>query len=92
MSNYRKTKIRKFFSTLNHFIDRFLFSMMVCVSFNLALICIAVLIGSGPALFESVLHGWDGADFLAVMFIPSTFGAVVLVLGDLLLKKLHGAK
>ncbi len=81
--------MRKFFSTLNHLFDRWLFSLMICVSFNLALICIAILIGSGPALFESVLHGWDGADFLAVMFIPSTFGAVLLVLGDIAIKKLH---
>jgi hypothetical protein len=81
--------MKKLFSTINHFIDRFLFSLMICVSFNLALICIAVLIGSGPALFKSVLHGWDGLDFLAVMFIPSTFGAVVLLLGDAVLKIVH---
>ena len=81
--------MKKLFSTINHFVDRFLFSMMICVSFNLALICIVVLIGSGPALFESVLHGWDGLDFLAVMFIPSTFGAVVLLLGDAVLKIVH---
>lgn len=81
--------MKKFFSLLNHFIDKFLFSMMLCISFNLIVILIAVFIGSGPALFESVLHGWDGADFLMVLLVPSTFGAVLLVLGDAVLKIVH---
>jgi hypothetical protein len=81
--------MKKIFAIINHFIDRFLMSMMICVSFNLAVICIAVLVGSGPALFTSVLHGWDGPDFLAVMFIPSTVGAVLLVIGDVILKRLY---
>jgi acyl dehydratase len=81
--------MKKIFSTLNHFIDRFLMSMMIVVSFNLAVICAVVLIGAGPELFASVLHGWDGLDFLAVMFIPSTVGAVLLVVGDLALKKFY---
>jgi hypothetical protein len=84
--------MKKIFAIINHFIDRFLMSMMICVSFNLAVICIAVLVGSGPALFTSVLHGWDGPDFLAVMFIPSTVGAVLLVIGDVILKRLHSVK
>lgn len=81
--------MKKFFSLLNHFIDKFLFSMMLCISFNLIVILIAVFIGSGPALFESVLRGWDGADFLMVLLVPSTFGAVLLVLGDAVLKIVH---
>ena len=81
--------MKKIFAIINHFIDRFLMSMMICVSFNLAVICIAVLVGYGPALFTSVLHGWDGHDFLAVMFIPSTVGAVLLVIGDVILKRLY---
>lgn len=89
MSNYRKTKTRKFFSLLNHLFDRWLFSLVICMAFNLAIICIAVLIGSGPDLFNSVMRGWDGADFLMVMLVPSTFGAVVLVLGDMAMKKLY---
>jgi len=82
--------MKKIFSTLNHFIDRFLMSLMIVVSFNLAVICAVVLVGSGPELFASVLHGWDGPDFLAVMFIPSTVGAILLVIGDAALKRLHG--
>ena len=81
--------MKKIFSTINHFVDRFLFSMMICVSFNLVVICAVVLIGAGPQLFASVLHGWDGPDFLAVMFIPSTVGAVLLVIGDVILKRLY---
>ena len=84
--------MKKILATINHFVDRFLMSMMICVSFNLAVICIAVLVGAGPALFTSVLHGWDGPDFLAVMFIPSTVGAVLLVIGDVILKRLHSVK
>ena len=84
--------MKKIFAIINHFIDRFLMSMMICVSFNLAVICIAVLVGSGPALFTSVLHGWDGPDFLAVMFVPSIVGAVLLVIGDVILKRLHSVK
>jgi len=81
--------MKKIFSTINHFVDRFLFSMMLCMSFNLIVILTAVFIGSGPALFTSVLHGWDGYDFLLVMFAPSTVGAVLLVLGDAVLKIVH---
>ena len=81
--------MKKIFSTINHFIDRFLLSMMIVVSFNLTVICAVILIGAGPELFTSVLHGWDGPDFLAVMFIPSTVGAVLLVLGDRALKKFY---
>lgn len=84
--------MKKIFSIINYFVDRFLMSMMICVSFNLAVICIAVLVGAGPALFTSVLHGWDGPDFLAVMFIPSTVGAVILVMGDVILKRLYESK
>jgi len=81
--------MKKILATINHFIDRFLMSMMICVTFNLVVICGAVLVGAGPALFTSVLHGWDGPDFLAVMFIPSTVGAVLLVIGDVILKRLY---
>jgi len=81
--------MKKIFATINHFIDRLLFSMMICVTFNLTVICAAVLIGAGPALFTSVLHGWDGPDFLAVMFVPSIVGAVLLVIGDVILKRLY---
>jgi hypothetical protein len=81
--------MKKLLSTINHFVDRFLFSMMICMSFNLIVILIAVFIGSGPALFESVLRGWDGADFLMVLLVPSTFGAVLLVLGDAVVKIVH---
>ena len=81
--------MKKLFSTINHFIDRFLFSAMVCISFNLVLICIAVLIGSGPALFESVMRGWDGPDFLMVMLGMPTLWAVVLMIGDTIIKIAH---
>ena len=81
--------MKKIFSIINHFVDRFLMSMMICVSFNLAVICIAVLVGAGPELFTSVLYGWDGPDFLAVMFIPSIVGAILLVIGDVILKRLY---
>ncbi len=50
---------------------------------------IAVLIGSGPALFESVLRGWDGADFLIVMLGLPALWAVVLMLGDTIVKLAH---
>ena len=81
--------MKKLFSTINHLIDRFLFSMMICVSFNLIVIVSVVLLGAGPELFTSVLHGWDGPDFLAVMFVPSIVGAVLLVIGDVIVKRLH---
>ena len=81
--------MKKFFSTLNHFIDRFLFSAMVCISINLVIICIAVLIGSGPALFNSVMRGWDGADFLMVLLGQPALWAVVLMLGDTIVKLAH---
>ena len=81
--------MKKFFSTLNHFIDRFLFSAMVCISINFAIIMIAVLIGSGPALFESVLRGWDAGDFLMVMLGLPALWAVVLMLGDTIVKLAH---
>ena len=84
--------MKKILATINHFVDRFLFSMMIVVSFNLTIICAVILIGAGPELFTSVLHGWDGPDFLAVMFIPSTVGAVILVIGDVILKRLHSVK
>jgi len=78
--------MKKFFSTLNHFIDRFLFSAMVCISINLVIICTAVLIGSGPALFNSVMRGWDAGDFLVVMLGMPALWAVVLMLGDTAIK------
>jgi hypothetical protein len=78
--------MKKFFSVINHFIDRFLFSAMVCISINLVIICIAVLIGSGPALFNSVMRGWDAGDFLVVMLGMPALWAVVLMLGDTALK------
>ena len=81
--------MKKFFSTLNHFIDRFLFSAMVCISINLVIICIAVLIGSGPALFNSVMRGWDAGDFLVVMLGMPALWAVVLMLGDTIVKLAH---
>ena len=84
--------MKNIFSTINHFVDRFLLSMMIVVSFNLAVICITVLVGAGPELFTSVLHGWDGLDFLAVMFIPSTVGAILLVIGDVILKRLYESR
>ena len=78
--------MKKFFYIINHFIDRFLFSAMVCISINFAIICLAVLIGSGPALFESVMRGWDAGDFLVVMLGLPTLWAVVLMLGDTAVK------
>ena len=78
--------------TINRLVDRFLFSMMICVSFNLVAIVSVILLGSGPELLASVLHGWDGLDFLAVMFLPSIVGAVLLVIGDLTLKKFYEIK
>ena len=78
--------MKKIFSTLNHFIDRFLFSAMVCIAFNLVIICTAVLIGSGPALFNSVMRGWDAGDFLVVMLGMPALWAVVLMLGDTAIK------
>ena len=81
--------MKKIFSTLNHFLDRFLFSAMVCISINLVIICTAVLIGSGPALFESVMRGWDGPDFLMVMLGMPTLWAVVLMIGDTIIKLAH---
>ena len=78
--------MKKFFSVINHFIDRFLFSAMVCISINLFVIVTAVLIGSGPALFNSVMRGWDGPDFLLVMLGMPALWAVVLMLGDTALK------
>ena len=77
---------------INRLVDRFLFSMMICVSFNLVAIVSVILLGSGPELLASVLHGWDGPDFLAVMFLPSIVGAVLLVIGDLTLKKFYEIK
>jgi|TARA_R110000772_G_scaffold267412_2_gene391342 hypothetical protein len=77
---------------INRLVDRFLFSMMICVSFNLVAIVSVILLGSGPELLASVLHGWDGLDFLAVMFLPSIVGAVLLVIGDLTLKKFYEIK
>jgi hypothetical protein len=77
---------------INRLVDRFLFSMMICVSFNLIAIVSVILLGSGPELLASVLHGWDGPDFLAVMFLPSIVGAVLLVIGDLTLKKFYEIK
>jgi hypothetical protein len=77
---------------INRLVDRFLFSMMICVSFNLIAIVSVILLGSGPKLLASVLHGWDGLDFLAVMFLPSIVGAVLLVIGDLTLKKFYEIK
>ena len=77
---------------INRLVDRFLFSMMICVSFNLVTIVSVILLGSGPELLASVLHGWDGLDFLAVMFLPSIVGAVLLVIGDLTLKKFYEIK
>jgi hypothetical protein len=77
---------------INRLVDRFLFSMMICVSFNLIAIVSVILLGSGPELLASVLHGWDGLDFLAVMFLPSIVGAVLLVIGDLTLKKFYEIK
>ena len=59
---------------------------MVCMAFNFAIICLAVLIGSGPALFNSVMRGWDGADFLIVMLGLPALWAVVLMLGDTAVK------
>ena len=61
--------MKKLFSTINHFVDRFLFSAMVCISFNLVIICIAVLIGSGPALFERVSRGRSAGDSHVVMVV-----------------------
>jgi len=81
--------MKKIFSTLNHFLDRFLFSAMVCISINFFLICTAVLIGSGPALFESVMRGWDAGDFLIVMLGMPALWAVVLMLGDTIVKIAH---
>jgi len=81
--------MKKFFSTLNHFIDRFLFSTLVCISINLVIICTAVLIGSGPALFNSVMRGWDAGDFLVVMLGMPALWAVVLMLGDTIVKIAH---
>ena len=81
--------MKKLFSTINHFVDRFLFSAMVCISFNLVIICIAVLIGSGPALFESVMRGWDAGDFLVVMIGMPAMWAVVIMLGDIAINKFN---
>ncbi len=81
--------MKKIFSILNHFLDRFLFSAMVCISINFFLICTAVLIGSGPALFESVMRGWDAGDFLLVMLGMPALWAVVLMLGDTIVKIAH---
>jgi len=81
--------MKKFFSTLNHFIDRFLFSAMICISINLFVIVTAVLIGSGPSLFNSVMRGWDGADFLVVMLGLPALWAIVWMLGDTLVKWVH---
>lgn len=78
--------MKKFFSVINHFFDRFLFSAMVCISINLFVIVTAVLIGSGPALFNSVMRGWDAGDFLVVMLGMPALWAVVLMLGDTALK------
>lgn len=72
-------------SFINNLIDRFLIALMLTVAFNLLLIVSVALIGSGPEVLASVLHGWDGPDFLFVIFAPAVAGAVLLVVADAIL-------
>ncbi len=69
-------------SFINNLIDRFIMSLMLTVAFNLLIIVSVALIGSGPEVLASVMHGWDGPDFLFVIFAPAVAGAVLLVAAD----------
>jgi len=67
---------------LKRLAENFIWCLAMCSIFMLLIIVSVILIGSGPELLNSVIHGWTGPDFLFVLFAPSLVGTVLLTIGD----------
>jgi hypothetical protein len=69
--------MKKFISKL---IDWLGFSLIICNGFTLMVILIAMSVGSGDALRNSI-HGWHGGQVMFVMFgLPLLWAFVIMAL------------
>tara|TARA_R100000963_G_C4629941_1_gene95284 strand:+ start:770 stop:1012 length:243 start_codon:yes stop_codon:yes gene_type:complete len=69
--------MKKFFNLL---ISHIQFSLLLCSAFNLFVVMLAISIGQGEALANSI-RGWNGAEVGAVMFgLPLVWGIINAVL------------
>tara|TARA_R100000742_G_C4200242_1_gene29567 strand:- start:80 stop:322 length:243 start_codon:yes stop_codon:yes gene_type:complete len=69
--------MKKFFNLL---ISHIQFSLLLCSAFNLFAVMLAVSIGQGEALANSI-RGWHGGEILAVMFVlPLVWGIISAML------------
>jgi len=69
--------MKKFFNLLLSHIQ---FSLLLCSAFNLFAVMLAISIGQGEALANSI-RGWHGGHILAVMFVlPFAWGVISTLL------------
>ncbi len=69
--------MKKFFNLL---ISHIQFSLLLCSAFNLFAVMLAISIGQGEALANSI-RGWHGGEILAVMFVlPLAWGIISAML------------
>ena len=77
--------MKKFFSNLINWLG---LSLLLCNGFTLFVILVAIAMGSGDALRNSV-HGWHGSHVLFVMFVLPTLWAFVLMALDSAVNKFN---
>jgi len=69
--------MKKFFNLL---ISHIQFSLLLCSAFNLFIVMLAISIGQGEALANSI-RGWHGGHILTVMFVlPLAWGVISTLL------------
>ena len=67
-------------SFLKSYVDHTQFSLLICSVFNLFVVMLAISIGQGEALANSI-RGWHGGEVGAVMFgLPLAWGFISAVL------------
>jgi hypothetical protein len=67
-------------SFLKSYVDHTQFSLLLCSVFNLFMVMLAISLGQGEALANSI-RGWHGGEVLTVMFgLPLAWGFISAVL------------
>ena len=76
--------MKKFFNLL---ISHIQLSLLLCSAFNLFAVMLAISIGQGEALANSI-RGWHGGEILAIMFMLPLAWGIINTLLDVGINKL----
>ena len=75
-------------SFLKSYVDHTQFSLLLCSVFNLFMVMLAISIGQGEALANSI-RGWHGGEILAIMFVLPLAWGIINTLLDVGINKLN---